>query len=260
MLIDWFTVGAQGVNFLILVWLLKRFLYQPILQTMAEREKHIADRLQEAESKIAQATKEREEWRGRNQELERRQTELVQEAVAQANAERQRLIKEARKDAEAARGKWEESLRRGQEAWRRELATRVQGEVLAIARKVLADLAGTGVEEHMAELFAKRLRELEGEAKQRLGAGLKDKPGAAVIRSAFPLPAPMQAELQRAVGTMLAAEIQVQFKTAPDLIGGVELEIGGEKVAWSISNYLASLEQSVKELAAGQEALHAGTT
>jgi len=38
MLIDWFTVVAQVINFLILVWLMKRFLYKPILNAIAARE------------------------------------------------------------------------------------------------------------------------------------------------------------------------------------------------------------------------------
>ena len=42
MLIDWFTVGAQALNFLILVWLMKRFLYKPILHAIDAREKRIA--------------------------------------------------------------------------------------------------------------------------------------------------------------------------------------------------------------------------
>ena len=45
MLIDWFTVGAQALNFLVLVWLLKRFLYQPILDAIDAREKRIAKEL-----------------------------------------------------------------------------------------------------------------------------------------------------------------------------------------------------------------------
>jgi F-type H+-transporting ATPase subunit b len=51
MLIDWFTVGAQALNFLILVWLLKRFLYKPILHAIDEREKRIAAELADADAK-----------------------------------------------------------------------------------------------------------------------------------------------------------------------------------------------------------------
>ena len=38
MRINRFTVFAQAINFLILVWLLKRFLYKPILHAIDERE------------------------------------------------------------------------------------------------------------------------------------------------------------------------------------------------------------------------------
>ena len=55
MLIDWFTVGAQALNFLVLVWLLKRFLYKPILNAVDAREKRIAAELADADAKKAAA-------------------------------------------------------------------------------------------------------------------------------------------------------------------------------------------------------------
>lgn len=57
MLIDWFTVAAQAVNFLVLVWLLKRFLYKPILGAMDAREQRIASQLRQAEAEKAEAKK-----------------------------------------------------------------------------------------------------------------------------------------------------------------------------------------------------------
>jgi F-type H+-transporting ATPase subunit b len=62
MLIDWFTVGAQALNFIILVWLLKRFLYKPILDAIDAREKRIAAELADADKKKAEAQKERDEF------------------------------------------------------------------------------------------------------------------------------------------------------------------------------------------------------
>ncbi len=49
MAIDWITVSAQIVNFLILVWLLKHFLYQPIIRAMDRREQRVSERLNEAQ-------------------------------------------------------------------------------------------------------------------------------------------------------------------------------------------------------------------
>ncbi|MGA2191158.1 MAG: F0F1 ATP synthase subunit B, partial [Steroidobacteraceae bacterium] len=57
MLIDWFTVGAQALNFIILVWLLKRYLYKPILNAIDAREKRIAAESAAAGAREAQARK-----------------------------------------------------------------------------------------------------------------------------------------------------------------------------------------------------------
>ena len=66
MLIDWFTVVAQILNFLVLVWLLKRFLYKPVLDAIDAREKGIATKLADAEAKEAEALKEHQEFDDKN--------------------------------------------------------------------------------------------------------------------------------------------------------------------------------------------------
>ena len=65
MLIDWFTVGAQALNFVVLVWLLKRLLYKPILAAIDSREKRIAAELADADEKRTQAKRERDEYQQR---------------------------------------------------------------------------------------------------------------------------------------------------------------------------------------------------
>ena len=100
MLINWFTVFAQAINFLILVWLLKRFLYKPILHAIDEREKGIATQLADAEAKKAEAQKERDDFQHKNEAFDQERAALLKKATDEANAERQRLLDEARKDAD----------------------------------------------------------------------------------------------------------------------------------------------------------------
>jgi F-type H+-transporting ATPase subunit b len=68
------------------------------------------------------------------------------------------------------------------------------------------------------------------------------------VRSAFDLPAEQRAAIQQTLNETFADEIQVRFETAPEVISGIELTANGRKVAWSIADYLASLEKSVGEL------------
>ena len=81
MLIDWFTVGAQVLNFLILVWLMKRFLYKPILNAIDVREKRIAAELADADMKKAEAQKERDEFQHKNEEFDQHRAALLTKAT-----------------------------------------------------------------------------------------------------------------------------------------------------------------------------------
>ena len=100
-MIDWFTVGAQALNFLILIWLMKRFLYQPILHAIDEREKRIAKELPDADAKRDEAQKEREEFQHKNEEFDQQRATLLSKATDEVKVERQRLLDEARKSADA---------------------------------------------------------------------------------------------------------------------------------------------------------------
>jgi len=248
MLIDWFTVSAQVVNFLILVWLLKRLLYKPILHAIDDRERRIAKELADADTRKTEAEKEREKFQKKNDEFDEQREELLSKAKGQARAESQRLLEESRLAADALRAKQEDALKREQQSLNDEITRRTREEVFAIARKTLTDLAGTNLEERMSEVFTRRLRELNDEAKDGLAKALKTSSDPVLVRSAFELPAEQRAAIQRALNETFSAEMQVRFETAPGVISGIELTTNGQKVAWSIAEYLASLEKGVREL------------
>jgi F-type H+-transporting ATPase subunit b len=248
MLIDWFTVGAQALNFLILVWLMKRFLYKPILHAIDEREKRVATELANADKKKAEAQKESDEFKHKNEEFDQQRIALLSKATDEAQAERQRLLDEARKAADALSAKRHDTLRNDAHNLNQAIRRRTQQEVFAIARKALTDLATTGLEERLGAVFTRRLREMDGQTKAGLGEALKKASDPAVVRSAFDMPAKQRAVIQNALNETFSAEVHIRFETAPDLICGIELITNGQKVAWSIADYLASLEKGVDEL------------
>ena len=244
----WFTICAQALNFLILVWLMKRFLYKPILRAIDAREKRIAAELADADAKKAEAQKERDELQHKNEQFDQQRAALLSKATDEAKAERQRLLDEARKAANALNAKRLETLRRDAHDLNQAISRRTQQEVFSVARKALTDLATTSLEERLGEVFTRRLREMDGKAKEVLAGALKTASGPALVRSAFDLPAEQRAAIQNALNETFSAEIQVRFETAADLISGIELTTNGQKVAWSIADYLTSLEKGVDEL------------
>src|ERR1700690_979541 len=110
MLIDWFTVGAQVLNFLILAWLMKHFLYKPVLDAIGAREKLIATELADAATKKAEAQKDRDEFQHKNEEFDQQRGALLTKATDEARAERQRILDEAGKAADALSAKRQEAL------------------------------------------------------------------------------------------------------------------------------------------------------
>ena len=248
MLIDWFTVGAQALNFVILVWLLKRFLYKPILDAIEARETRIAKELADADAKETEAKKARDEFQHKSDEFDRQRAALLRKATADADAAGKRLIDEAHQAADALLAKRQETLRNDAHNLSLAISRRTQQEVFAITRKALMDLTTTSLEERLVDVFTRRLREMDGRAKEALGEALKAASVPGLVRSAFDLPGEQRAVIQKALNETFSADIHVRFETAPNLIGGIELTTNGQKVAWSIADYLGSLEKSVGEL------------
>ncbi len=246
MRIDWFTVGAQVLNFLILVWVLKRFLYKPILHALDAREKRIATTLADADAKMSEAEQKRTEFQQKNEAFDQQRDERLNQVKDEANAERHRLLDAARQAAEDLRGKRQEALQREHQTLRDAIARRTSQEVFAIARKALGDLAGASLEARMIAVFTRRVRELDDATKSTLGQALAAAP--AVVRSAFDLPGEQREAIQRAVNETFSADIKLSFETAPDVVSGIELTAAGQKVAWSIADYLKTLEKGVSDV------------
>ncbi|MBA3937218.1 MAG: F0F1 ATP synthase subunit delta [Planctomycetes bacterium] len=248
MLIDWFTVGAQALNFIVLVWLLKHFLYKRVLAAIDARELLIAGKLAGADAKMVEADKERDDFHHKNADLDQRRAALMSGMEADAKAERLRLLDEARKAADALSATRQESIRVDAQNLNLAIGQRIQQEVFAVARRALKDLSTANLEHSVADLFMRRVREMDGNRKQQLAEALKTSTGPATLRSAFALTTDQRAAMQQALNETLSADIRIDFQVAPDLIGGIEFVVNGQKVSWNIAEYLTSLQGSVDNL------------
>jgi F-type H+-transporting ATPase subunit b len=248
MIIDWFTVIAQVLNFLVLVWLLKRFLYKPILDGIDAREKRIALALENAKAIKTEALRERDDFKQKNNQFDQQRLALQAKATEEAQAEGKRLRSLARQAANEYTVKRQEALQREQQSLNDEITHRMQKEVFAIARKTLTDLASVNLEERMSEVFILRLRELGDEKRKRLASAITTSSSPVIVRSAFLLDSEQQRKLQQALKETISPDINACFEIVPELMSGIELTADGHKIAWSISEYLESLDKSMTEL------------
>lgn len=250
MLFDWFTVGAQIINFIILVWLMKHFLYQPILNAIDTREKKIADELARAETTKNEATKEKEEYKNKNDDFELKRKELFDQAKKEANEEKAKLQVATKTEFDALRIKHQEDLNRQDQVFAEAISSRIQTEVIAIARAALRDLGGSNLEDNIVNTFISRLRALKSPEKEALSAAFKIEGTQLVVDCAIE-PSPLQQdEIAKAIHEVLSNQLNVQFHVNRELVCGLELKVDGQKLGWSIDDYFTTLAKQFENTTA----------
>jgi len=245
MLIDWFTVAAQALNFLILVWLMKRVLYKPIMAAIDARETLVAAELADAAGKKSAADNAMEEFKNKNATFDRERSVLIAKATEEAKTQGARLLDLARASADALQSKRRDALQREMESSSQALGSRAEQAFFILARRALTDLADGSLEEQIAASFCQKLRATKDEDKKKLIAAMNASSEPVAIRSAFALDAKQQNALQAVINETFQRPILVQYEIAPQLIGGIELTARGQRVAWSIADYLAAFERQI---------------
>lgn len=244
MLINWFTVVAQIVNFLILVVLLKYLLYNRIIKAMDERERKIQLRLKEAEEKEQAAEREVESLREKNRDFDEQREKMLAQAKEEAETRRRDLTQEARQAVTNLRLVWQEAIQREKESFIQDLRKMAATQVYAIARKAFEDLADAALEERMVDVFLARIQKMNKRQREVLAASIKEAGGEVSIRSAFEITPKMRRKVTQALHRHLNDEIIPRYETASELIVGIELKTRGRKIAWNLQHYLDTMEEN----------------
>lgn len=245
MLIDWYTVAAQIVNFLILVALLKFFLYNRVIKAMDERERHISARLEAAEQQRQAAAEEAASYRQKQQELEAKRAAMLARARQEAASQRQELLDHARQEVESVQSRWHQAVREEQDAFLHDLRQRASQQLYAMARRALTDLAHADLEQQMIAAFLDELHALGEDAWNAIVTARQDAKQPLVIHSAFDLPQEACQKLQDTLQKHLGESVDIRYETTPEVMCGIELQTDGQKIAWSLEHYLATLEESL---------------
>src|SRR5579864_7854078 len=158
MLIDWFTVVAQIVNFLVLVALLKHFLFGRLVKAIDERKNKVESCLADAEAKGKEAERQVELAQARTLEQEQKRDQMLAEAQRQASEKRDEMIQKTGEEVRKLEGKWREDLDPERGAFLDEMRRRAGKEILAVVRRALADLASSDVQQSAIQALLEKLR------------------------------------------------------------------------------------------------------
>lgn len=248
MLINWFTVIAQIINFLILMVLLKIFLYDKIVKAIDEREKKIADRLEDADRKRQEAEELEKSLQEDRHRLEDKRKDMLQEAEHEADERRKKLIEDARKEVDHRQAEWHEALCREKKNFLDNLRRMIAERTFSLAGRVLQDLADAQLQERVAEVFIKRIKGMEEDEKKQAAKAIQESGGRIVLQSSFDMDETGKRKITAALREELGDEVEVEYETDPELLLGVNLKFRGRKIAWSLEHYLEDIVEQASQL------------
>jgi len=236
MLIDWFTVVAQIVNFLVLVGLMKHFLYERLLHAIDAREKRIADRLADADQKNRDAEQCVAAARAEAEQVQRQREQMIAEARQDAERERKEMVQKARDSVRGLEAKWHEDLDREKTAFLEEIRSRATSEVLAIARRALSDLACADLQQCAIDSFLAKLASMDTSG---FGNDL-------VVRTGTELGEATRHRIEETIHQRFGADARLKFERTPHMTWGVELRTNGRRIGWNPESYIGSLEENLR--------------
>ncbi len=245
--IDWITFAAQIVNLLILVALLWRFLFKPVIRAMDRREEKIASRLEGADEKKREAEEEREKLRREREKLERHRQEERDRIRREAEEEKKGLLEQARKEAEESRSRWMRAVGEEKSGLLEDLRRRAGEGLCTSLRKSLHDLADEELEKQAVEVFLRRLSKREDFDEEEIEGLHGEDGGGLVVRTAWGLSEEERERVESGVKEGLGWEREIRFDTDSDLVCGVEVRTEGRRIGWSVRSYMEAFERSLLE-------------
>jgi len=225
--LNWSTVVLEMINFLVLVWILKRFLYKPVLQMIARRQAGIEQNLADAKALHVDAEKLREQYEGRlanwNEERQKARESLSQEMNAERAAKLNELESSLQQEREKARVA--EARHRAEELHKMEETALKQG--ARFASRVLEQVSGPETQARLVELVAAGLTQLPAERIAAVRDSFWKTSEPMIVVSAFPLAEDQRQRLGQALATVAGRDPPLQFELDNKLLAGVRISIGG---------------------------------
>ena len=224
--LDWTTFVLEIINFLVLVWILQRFLYRPVMNVVAQRRAAISQSLQEAQATQQQATELKAQYENRLADWQQERETARKQLGDEIETERQKLMAQLQTELAEQHRKEQVLAARRDENLLRE--ARQQAQVLSeqFAAKLLSRVAGPAVEGRLLEMLLEDLASLAEAQRKSLAAAQRDNQAPVQVISAFPLNNAQRQGLSAAMQKTLGMAINCEFREDPALLAGVGIHIG----------------------------------
>lgn len=224
--LDWVTFALEVVNFLVLIWILQRFLYKPVLAAIARRKAAIEKTLAEASARQADALALEEQYRNRLTDWEREKATLQARVAEEINAQRTRAMTALQEALDQERDKRRVLEEQRVHERQRQIEEQAHAQGVRFAARLLTRLAAPELEARLVGLVLDDLAQLPEETRQALRAACRDAGHKITVTSAFPLAEPSRRALLQGFMDLAQQRVMGQFKEDERLLAGLRIDIG----------------------------------
>ena len=225
------TFVLEIINFLILIWILQRLFYKPLLEVIAKRKQFIDQSLSEAKNLKLHAEQQCSLYENRQKLWEQEKQAAVNALHRQLEAERRASLDKLNADLEQERQKAKVTLLRQQRELRQQTEKQALQNGAKFAGMLLQQSAGPELEARLFNLLVDNLTTLPEACKLCLTLLGTKKSVPVKITSAYPLLDEMRQQLEQKLASLINNQINFQYHQDETLIAGLRMDIG----AWVLN-------------------------
>lgn len=247
--LNWSTFLLEIFNFLVLVWILKRFLYQPVLDVISRRRVAIENQLAEAEQHhvAADTLKEQYEHRLADWEQERQKAmdkmlhEVEEKRLHQLENLKTELAQEEEKNRVARSRQDEQDIRR--------IEQRALQQGAEFASRLLAEAAGPELENRLFDLLLVGLETTSTDQNSVLANEWGEPPEHILVTSAYPLADDKRQRLETTLSNATGLTAPVHYEQDAELLAGLNIIIGAWVLQLNVRDELQGFTKFASEFA-----------
>jgi len=239
MQLDWTTFVLEILNFLILLWILKRFLYEPVLKAITRRKAAIEQTLEDASKQKTEAQALEQQYRTRLDAWEQEKAKLREQMLGEIRAERERQLAELQKTLANEREKNHVLEERRLRDLEHKLRDEVRSDAVRFLSRLMQRLATPALETRMVDVAVEDLKGLPDAQRQQVKDTIAEDGAPAKVSTAFPLSAEQRKEIEQALGKILGRAVKADYVRDETLLAGLKIQMG----PWTLQ---ASLQDEMK--------------
>jgi len=237
--LNWSTFLLEIINFLVLVWILKRFFYKPILDVIARRRSDIEKTLDGAKALHNDAEALQEQYKNRLEVWEQEQLAAKSALTEEIEAERTKQMEALQTTLEKEREKAQAIEQHQLEVCRQQTEEAALTHGAEFAARLLTTAAGPELEKRLSDLFMQELATLSSEQAKTLRAAGNKTLDKVQITSAYALDGTTRQLLEQSLTTVLGINGPFHYTQDKTLLAGLRINIG----AWVLR---ANLQDELK--------------